>query len=248
MVDSALVWRGLSALDSVSPVIAVVTGIDGGSNNPKTGPMAQLWILREDIAPTAAVANGSDAAVCGDCGLRGVDGKNRGCYVAVKNAPLAVWHKYQRGGYVELAPEIVALDLRANGIRLRLGAYGDPAALPVWLLDNLTSVIAGHTGYTHAWRTRPELARYVMASADSPADVAHAHALGFRTFRTRAPEQPLLPDEISCPAADESGKRTTCERCNLCDGSRVNDRRRSVAILAHGTTTVHALAFIRRIA
>ena len=245
--NSAIVWQGPSAFDH-APIVAIVTSLDARSHNLKTGPMAQLWILRSDVPPIDAAASGADGSICGDCGLRGIDGEPRGCYVILAHGPQAVYRKFRDGGYETIAPELIALRLRYAGLALRLGAYGDPAALPLWLLQSLTNVIARHTGYTHAWRTRPDLARYLMASADSPADVAHAHALGFRTFRTRAPEQPLLPDEISCPAADESGNRTTCERCNLCDGSRVNDRRRSVAILAHGTTTVHALAFIRRIA
>lgn len=245
-MDATIVWQGLSQLDNSSPLVAIVTGITGRSKNPKTGPMAQLWILRADISPLAAIKRGSDSAICGDCVWRGDKGKNRGCYVTVPNAPTAIWNKYKRGGYRELRSESVALLLRANGIRLRLGAYGDPGALPVWLLHNLTSVIAGHTGYTHAWRYRPELAPFVVASADTPADVASARALGFRTFRTRTPEQPLLAGEIACPASEEAGKRTTCDRCNLCDGSRENERRKSVAIIAHGTGTSYVLNFIRK--
>lgn len=248
-LTSAVVWRGISMLDNKTPIVAIVTGLDGSCQNPKTGAMAQLWFMVESVDPVTAARTGLDGAVCGNCGLRGCGGKDRGCYVVLVNAPRAVWAAFHAGRYPDVAPELIALNLRESGLPLRLGAYGDPAAGPTWLLQSLTNVISGNTGYTHAWRNRPDLAPFVMASADSQRDVEHAHAMGFRTFRTRAAEQPLLPGEIACPASEEAGKRTSCEHCGLCDGSTgVSDVRRSIAIIAHGTPAVHALKFIRSIA
>ncbi len=249
MVDTAIVWEGFSALDPTAPLVAIITGMSGRSKNPKTGPMAQLWIIRSDRSPLDAIADGSDSAICGKCIFRGYKGKGRGCYVTVKNAPLAIYRKYARGGYQTMAPEYAALTLRDNGVALRLGAYGDPAALPAWLLQRLTDVIVSHTGYTHSWRNRPDLARYVMASADCPGDYALAHSMGFRTFRTRTSDQPMLTGEIACPASDEAGKRTTCEKCKLCNGADSNDKRKSIAIIVHGAVaSIHALRVIRNAA
>ena len=76
-----------------------------------------------------------------------------------------------------------------------------------------------------------------MASTDSPADHQEAQHRGWRTFRTKAPDEALLPGEITCPASAESGKLTTCERCRLCDGThngKHSDSVRSVAIDVHG--------------
>jgi hypothetical protein len=247
-LSSAVVWQGRSRLDNETPIVAIVTGITGASANPKTGPMAQLWILRADMPATVAVKNGGDAAICGDCKLRGTDGKERGCYVTVSHAPNNIYKTFKADKYLSLDPATVADLLTRNGVRLRLGAYGDPAALPVAVLDTLTRGVFAWTGYTHAWRTRPDLAPFVMASVDSPSEMADAIALGFRTFRTRAPEQALQPGEIICPASDEGNHRTTCERCTLCDGARPTDRRKHVAIIAHGSSTVHALKVIRRVA
>lgn len=241
--DSGIVYFGPSAFDSSVRIVGVVTGMRRASKNPKTGRMAQLFILCADVDPITAIHTGQDAAICNQCGLRGCAGKARGCYVAVKNAPLAVWNKFTRGHYPILAPDDIRLALSAKDRALRLGAYGDPGALPAYLVRRLTDGIR-RTGYTHT--DNPAFAGLVMRSVDSPREYIAAVAAGYRTFRTRTPQQPLLPGEIACPASDESGKRTTCERCGLCDGkTSADDLRRNIAILAHGTNTIHALNFIR---
>lgn len=243
-IDSALVWQGLSLIDGQSPILAIATGLSGRSTNPKTGPMAQLWILRADMNPLTAVKSQADSAICGDCGLRGLDGAKRGCYVTVAHAPNNIFKTWERGRYATLQPSEVNALLRSNRIGLRLGAYGDPAALPHGVIASLVNGLGHWTGYTHAWRNRPDLAPFVMASADSVDDYEHARALGFRTFRTRLDSQALLPGEIACPASDEMNHRTTCDRCSLCDGSRQLDKRKSIAIIVHGATTVHAVKFL----
>jgi hypothetical protein len=244
--SSAIVYRGPSQLDGKTPIVGIVTGINGGSDNPKTGAMAQLWIIRSDIDPVAAVAKGKDGAICGDCPLRGNGrGQERGCYVAVKNAPLAVYHALKRRRYGRRNAGDVAGELREKGIPIRLGAYGEPTALPAELLRELTAGV-DHTGYTHQWRSKGEYRDLLMASVDSPAEQRTAAGEGWRTFRTRAGEQGLGQGEIACPASEEGGKRTTCSDCGLCDGMQGDgDRRRHIAIIAHGTTTVHALTVIR---
>ena len=46
---------------------------------------------------------------------------------------------------------------------IRLGSYGDPAAVPIEIWDNLCSVAANYTGYTHQWATcDPNLKNYCM--------------------------------------------------------------------------------------
>lgn len=245
-IDAAIVWQGRSRFDS-APIVAIVTGLDGGSANPKTGPLAQLWILRSGVAPGAAVASRRDYAVCGDCKLRG-DGSpgTRACYVTIKNAPLAVYRRYTAGGYPALEPAAAAKIMRARGIGVRLGAYGDPAAVPVWVLAELTAGIRW-TGYTHQWRDQPLYRSYLMASCDSPEEYVQARAAGWRTFRSRLPGEALQAGEIVCPASEESRKRTTCDRCGLCDGARgAAERRRSIAIVAHGAGT-RAYIQLRRI-
>tara|TARA_R110000824_G_scaffold346368_1_gene533165 strand:+ start:3006 stop:3233 length:228 start_codon:yes stop_codon:yes gene_type:complete len=75
-----------------------------------------------------------------------------------------------------------------------------------------------------------------MASVHTQAERLEAKGRGYRTFRiiTAVGDHGLGRDEILCPASKEAGARTTCEKCNLCDGRKGdNDKRRDVAIVAH---------------
>ncbi len=106
--------------------------------------------------------------------------------------------------------------------------------------------MAKRTGYTHQWITAAAqpLRSLVMASVDSPVQRDIAKLLGWRTFRTKHASAPVLPGEIVCPASEEAGKRTTCARCGLCDGSRTvlnpdrsrarEDNRKDIVINVHG--------------
>jgi len=232
--SSAVVWRGRSLFDG-APIVAIVTGLRGDNANAKTGKaLAQLWILRADVSPLDAIRLGADASICGMCRHRGDGtGAGRTCYVAVKNAPRSVYAAYRRGAYVSMHPRDVATHLASRNMGIRIGAYGDGAALPLAVIDALTHGIF-HTGYTHNWQTRDDLKPYLMASVDTPEEYAIAAARGWRTFRVRTESQALASREIACPASDESGNRTTCDSCRLCDGARTDDRRKSVAIIVHG--------------
>lgn len=182
---SAIVWSGPSAFDG-KPVVAIVTGLHGDNKNAKTGAnLAQLWILAADIAPLDAIKTGADASICGTCPHRG-DGTGHGrtCYVAVKNAPRAVWAAYRRGVYPIMRPSDVATYLASEGMGIRIGAYGDGAALPLSVVAELTHGVF-HTGYTHAWRERADLAPWLMASVDTLVEQTQAVSEGWRTFRVR---------------------------------------------------------------
>ena len=75
---------------------------------------------------------------------------------------------------------------------------------------------------------------YLMASVDTEGEYLEAKASGWRTFRVRAHGERLQAREISCPASAESGHRTQCVRCGLCDGARDNDVRKDISIVVHG--------------
>lgn len=246
-----IVWSGASALDG-APVMLVMTGIGRASRNTKTGAVVQTWILRSDVDPVAAVRLGRDESVCGDCALRGrvawsafgATGRvGRTCYVNVGRAPAGVFRAAKRGVYARVSPSVAALALR--GRVLRIGSYGDPAAVPAAVWETLARAATRHVGYTHQWRTAPALRALAMASVDSESEAMAARALGWRTFRVRAVRadgatEPLQAgpgravSEVPCPASDEAGKRTTCERCSLCAGASV--RARNVAIIDHSAS------------
>lgn len=221
-----IVYDGPSKLDG-KPIVGIVTGATGrGSSNPKTGKMSQLWILRSDIPPHEATKTGDDESVCGQCPLRHHLGG--GCYVTPFQVPLAVYRTYVRGLY-PLAYTLNPLPLK--GRPMRFGAYGDPAALPTVLIKSLAMMVPGWTGYTHQWRTCDQrLRHYFMASVETADDMITAQARGWRTFRARAEDAPLAPDERACPNETHG---TACADCRLCDGDAGRSPI-SIAIRAHG--------------
>jgi hypothetical protein len=190
--------------------------------------MVQVWILRSDQGPIEAVKTGGDDAICGDCKLRGVDGRDRACYVQWFRAPVNIYRSHKLEWGVEQFARAVA------GKQLRLGAYGDPVAVPVNIWASVLDRAAGWTGYTHQWRwCASEFKRFLMASVDTLDEHRDATARGWRTFRVRSDESdPLLASEVACPASDEMNNRTTCARCSLCRGYARPAK--NVAIIAHG--------------
>ena len=237
MTTSAIIYRGPSMLDG-KPIVVVATGLGKASRNAKTGGIVQTWILRDDVSPVDAVQTGDDVSICGDCPHRGeiVEGRNvgRSCYVTVFQAPLVVWKAAHRGLY----PEAGLGDLAqlGEGQTIRLGAYGDPAAVPFAVWAQLLSRSAGHTGYTHQWRTHPALRAYCMASCDTGADYLEAKAAGWRTFRVRAAGEGLNTREIACPASKEMGVKTSCALCKACGGATAKAKV-DIAIIAHGAAS-----------
>jgi hypothetical protein len=239
MANGAVIWRGPSMLDG-APIVVIATGLEKASNNEKTGGgLIQTWILREDVSPTDAVNSGADASICGACPHRGtiVDGKNvgRSCYVTVFQAPLNVWKTYKRGGYPVVAWQDVAALFDGRGVRL--GAYGDPAAVPVDFWAVALDRAAYWTGYTHQWRAAsPAFARLVMASCDSAEDRFAAKVAGYRTFRVTGKGEERGAREVICPASEEAGFKTTCDVCRACGGLSAKAKA-DVVIAVHGAAS-----------
>lgn len=204
------------------------------SKNRKTGRMVQVWILLRKVSPIKAVQLGLDQAICFECPHRGEGFKKRTCYVNLRS-PQAIWRAYRRGRYQHLAVERYT-EVFAEA-KIRFGAYGEPILIPLPIVEALTIVSRGWTGYTHQWRRaeyQPYRA-YIMASCDNERDAIDASAAGWRYFRVRSEFEPLSAGEISCPASEEMGHRTTCAKCLLCSGARANDARKNIAIIVHGS-------------
>jgi len=236
-----VIYDGPSMLDG-KPIICILTGLSGGSNNDKTGAgLYQTWILRKDIAPIDALHSGDDASICGDCKHRGTieNGRNkdRSCYVVVFQAPQNVWKSYHRGIYPQLPMNVARETIASKGWRVRGGSYGDPASVPYHVWEALLHEQAPGTAYTHQWRNFPELASFCMASVDSESEKLEANLLGFRTFRVRSQHSVAMPDEAPCPASKESGYKATCDSCLMCGGNAAKQakaKRRNITIIAHG--------------
>ena len=209
-----ILYEGPSLIDG-GPIFAALTGLDRPSQNIKTGPMLQTWILRSDIKPTDALKTGDDKSVCGLCPHRGTT-----CYVNVGQAPNNVYKSYIAGNF-----ERTNLKKLGYKQRIRVASYGDGAAIPIKVWDDLLSHASDWTGYTHQPLLSPELKRYCHASADTVEQAELYQNLGWKTFRIKAENEPLQKSEIICP----SSKGVQCITCLKCNGTTQN-----VAIDVHG--------------
>ena len=244
-VKSAVIYDGPSLIDG-KPIVAIAVF---SKSNRKTGPMVQTYILCKDIAPLAASKSGQDISICGTCPHRGIptddaskkQAVSRSCYVVLGQGPTVVYKAFQRGVYPTVASHDVIAAL-GQGKTVRLGTYGDPAAVPSYVWDSLISKSLAHTAYTHqsnhaSAEKRPDI---YMTSADSLEQARKAWANGERTFRVVSGVDDITQDEILCPASKEAGQRVTCAKCKLCGGANVLAK--SIAIPAHGAGVSHIAA------
>lgn len=234
-----VVYEGPSLIDG-APIVCVVTV---KSRNRKTGPMVQSWILRSDMSPIDANRLGADYSICGNCPHRGVAApdkasgmaRNRSCYVTLPQAPTVIWKAYRRGIYPVARGHAAIAEIGA-GKMVRLGAYGDMAAVPSYVTESLLSASAGHTAYSHQSGVAGSAfdgARF-MVSADDESAARAAWAQGWRTFRVlRDGEAPVAGREIDCP----SSRGVHCKDCGLCKGAHPTAK--SITIPAHGSGSVY---------
>ncbi len=214
--------------DSARVVIA--TGFSSPSDNRKTGPMVQIWILVKACDPVQAIKEGLDRLICGNCRHRGDGFQKRSCYVNVQHAPLGIWRAWKAGKYPPL-PSVSVFE----GRRVRFGAYGDPTWIPLSLALAIAGASSGWTGYTHQWR-KPSLQGWrslLMASVDTAAELVIARSMGWSTFRV-TPDLDHHTVETLC-ASDRVG--TPCSDCLACAGARTGQR--SIHIPVHGTGARH---------
>ena len=228
------VYRGPSR---VAPGNVVVL-LNLSTGNSKTGASVQAWILDADTHPVTAYQTGAPANCPAAC--EHLDAGT--CYVKYFQAPASMFNAWNRGTYGTLSPEGYGdFMMRAarRGARLfRIGAVGDPAAVPVALWFALVTACrnAGMswTGYTHAWRSADAagLRPYVMASVDSLSERDDAREAGWRTFRvSTGPFDDAPEGETRCPASAERGHVATCSECHACNGTSGNV---DIVIRGHG--------------
>ena len=232
-MPGAIIYRGPSLIDGAPIFVAAVWS----STNRKTGNMLQTYIMRSDIDPLTASKSGADASICGACRHRGVptddpklkQAKQRSCYVVLGQGPLAVYKAFKRGSYQDRTNRAGRMTLGAQ-MMVRIGTYGDGAAVPQNVWNDLLAMASGHTAYTH---NGGDPARY-MISADSLAEAQHAWANKYRTFRiVRSTDEIIKGQEIECP----SERGVQCVDCRLCSGT--STRAKSIAITVHGTGAAH---------
>lgn len=232
-MQNGIIYRGPSLYDG-APIVVVATYSE---RNTKTGAVVQTYILREDIDPRDASKSGADASICGTCPHRGTPttdparkiAKGRTCYVNLGQGVLTTWRAYHRGVYPDAQRARFRAAIGAGRV-VRIGTYGDPAAVPDHVWTDLLRDAASWTAYTHSSGWRPDLA---MQSADTYTQAQAAWQRGQRTFRVvQGVDEIDSKNEVLCPASKEAGKRTTCAACKLCGGTTTKSRK-SIAIPMH---------------
>ena len=224
--NGVILYEGPSTLDG-APIVAIATGLTNKCQNSKTGDMIQIWIMHAAMPPTEAWKTDADKAVCGDCPLRKTENGKRICYVTLYQAPLSVWKAYKNGQYMTINryPDAVQ---RITSKPIRVGAYGDPVAVPArYLIPLLCLAGRGWTGYTHQWRkdiAKPWKA-YLQASCETANDAKLAQQQGWKYYRVISENDKPLKDEHMCP----SNNGAHCATCGLCNGRNAN-----MVITVHG--------------
>lgn len=236
-----VIYDGASLIDGKRIIAIALAGHK--SKNAKTGAMLQTLIIRPDIDPIIANRIGEDYSICGDCQHKGqshdrTDRKtadNRTCFVILAHSPLSLYRSYHKGQYPTISGHDAIAELGRDKM-VRLGYYGDPAAVPSYVWESLISEAAGFTGYSHQAEipTADFNPALYMQSVESEFQAFQAWSQGKRTFRViEKLEDIVAGKEIICPASEEAGKRTTCKDCGLCAGTSSKSPK-SIAIVAHG--------------
>lgn len=232
--ETLVLYKGISLLDNETPIMVVMSGFTKDSSNTKTGPLVQLYILPVHETPKDIYFSGS-SAVCGDCKYNG----NNGCYVRWSNLG-SVWKSAKNQAVIPMSLSKEFL----RGLRVRVGAAGDPAAVPASVWSELLSTCENFTGYTHQWNKEEyqDLQDLFMASADNARENEKAHALGWSTFFVTDSEEQAKKEGTRCLASagktDSHGLPTTCASCMLCNGK--SRKQKTITEVLHGASnTVH---------
>lgn len=236
-------WRGPSRLDG-APVVALLSH---STTNRKTGPMMQAWIMRADVDPRDAVTSGADASICGSCpfGPGRPEGTARSCYVRPSRGPAQVWHAW-RSGHYRIAPPS---DYRAiaRGQAIRIGAYGDPAAVPPGVWHGLLGTAATWTAYTRQWSAGFALSDIAMASTRNNDESDRAAANGWRVYQATEPGAKRREGFAVCPFVSSGGLGSIgaiqCRACGLCNGTAAGHRTHIQAPI-HGVAHRSALVVV----
>mgnify|MGYP001763928842 CR=1 FL=1 len=221
-----------------TPLVVLFTGFAKRTANQKTGDQIQTWILDPRDTPLNISRQNKDKSNCGDCPQR--HSKGGGCYVVLMHGPAQVYKGYKNGSYTKLdLTNPVHIRHFKNRI-IRLGAYGDPCAIPLSFWNDLLEKtgITKWTGFTHAWKKREnqEYKSLLMASADNLYAANLAQKKGWRYFRVRSSEDALVAKEFECPGSKEQDYRLSCAECLSCYGTKNNLKTLAAnpVIISHG--------------
>jgi hypothetical protein len=238
-MNTLILYKGISLLDNITPVVVFITGLNY-STNKKTGDMLQTHILIDDeIKPSDHVKNGTDGPICGSCKYK----SGNGCYVQTYYAQNAIHRAYLAGKYQLYRTK--QHNHLLEGRAVRIGSYGDPAAIPSFVWINVMLLCKQWTSYTHQWqddestgRVAPDLSNWSMASTDTYEEALAAINKNYRIFHVAKDLSDIekIPNSIWCPATPEGGMKSTCIKCQLCSGQSKSAK--NILVMPHGTNWV----------
>ena len=208
----------------------------------KTGPVMGLTVIPAGLGFWQSIRAGSDVDSCGACPHRSkTSGGNGSCYTANGSHVGVSIDRWVADAHDLPVIPLASLRRLLRRQTLRSAVYGDAGALPEKFVSELVECFSDTLGYTHAWRTRPDLMRSHVASVDSEDEAREAWAMGWRTFRVADPGSEVVRGhEFSCPASAERGKRLTCDECMACGTDGYERNARSAMIWRHDNAGRHA--------
>jgi hypothetical protein len=230
-MKSGIIYKGPSLLDG-KPIVVIATY---SKRNTKTGEVVQTYILVDGMNPLDASKTGADFSICGNCAMRGEvttdpnrkQAAKRRCYVNLGQGVLIVYKSFLRGVYA-IADNIASRKSIGRGRFVRVGTYGDPAAVPAAVWEDLLSEADTFTAYTSdrmASRYRDAERGRLRTAPCHTLEGRTAHVPSDRRTRTIGQQ-----NEALCPASKEAGRRVQCTACKLCKGSALA---KSIAIVEH---------------
>lgn len=231
-IKGFIFYKGPSQIDG-SPIMGIATL---HSKNSKTGDMVQTWILNDNgKSPIENIKTGADFSVCGMCKHRHF--LKGACYV-LERILQAIFRAFRNGTYPDYTLSPNYWETLVEGREIRVGAYGDPFAIPYEVWVRLLKTARKHTGYTHQWQRDgfdSRIGEICMASVDNEQEYTQAKKQGMRTFRVLSNQEVTLkPREFICPATPEGGDTQTCQTCCACSGTGASPNKADVAVVVHG--------------
>lgn len=219
--NAVVVWEGPSQIDG-KPIVLILGSIKSNTND-KTGTQLETYIIRSDIEPSEAAKQGEDYSVCGNCARRPAN--NGSCYVILFYGPRVRYKEYKEDKYNKLTDYRIL-----KGRSLRMGTYGDPAAVPIEVWNRLLKYCETHTGFTEKWREDigQPLKGLCMASCSTIEEYNEAKALGWKCYLSLPVNSPV-PKKINRCLYVSDPYKFQCSNCNWCDGAK-----KDVWIYDHG--------------